>query len=135
MEEINQAILGAGWGFPPEFSLESKGIRLVRAEEDINESLYILLSTNLGERVMQPNYGCNLNDLIFENLSPSVISAIKEVIRVSILYNEPRIRLENLDIVLVEPNRGLVKIILDYIIISSNTRFNFVFPFYLQESA
>jgi len=134
MEEINQAILGTGWGFPPEFSLESKGIRLVRAEEDIKESLHILLSTNLGERVMQPNYGCNLNDLIFENLSPSVISAIKEVIRVSILYNEPRIRLENLDIVLVEPNRGLVKIILDYIIISSNTRFNFVFPFYLQES-
>ncbi|OUL35157.1 GPW/gp25 family protein [Nostoc sp. 106C] len=131
----SKAYLGTGWGFPPTFERGSKGIRLVSAEDDICESLQILLSTSLGERVMQPTYGCNLQDLLFEPFSPTVASSVKELIRIAILYHEPRILLNQLDFNLDEQLQGVVNITVDYTIISTNSRFNFVYPFYLQEGS
>ena len=71
MEKIN--FLGTGWSFPPSFNNEIASIELVSDEEDINQSLNILLSTSLGERVMQPRYGCNLEDYLFEPLSITIL--------------------------------------------------------------
>jgi phage baseplate assembly protein W len=133
MEENSKAYLGTGWGFPPTFDKAAKRVKLVSAEEDICESLKILLSTSLGERVMQPNYGCNLQELLFEPLSPTVASNIKELIRTAILYHEPRIRLNRLELNLDRQVQGVVNISVDYTIISTNSRFNFVYPFYSQE--
>ncbi|BAY90658.1 MULTISPECIES: GPW/gp25 family protein [unclassified Tolypothrix] len=133
MDENDNAFLGTGWGFPPQFNKVSRSVRLVSAEEDINESLKILLTTSLGERVMQPTYGCNLEDLLFEPLSPTVASNIKELVRIAIVYHEPRIRLERLDLNLDDQLQGVINITVDYIIITTNSRFNFVYPFYLQE--
>ncbi|WP_038025939.1 GPW/gp25 family protein [Synechococcus sp. PCC 7336] len=127
--------LGTGWSFPPSFDRPAKAVRMVSAEDDICESLRILLSTSLGERVMQPDYGCNLQELLFEPLSPTVSSTIKELIRSAIIYHEPRIKLERLDLELSAQVEGLVDITIDYIIRSTNSRFSFVFPFYLQEGA
>ena len=147
MDDESNAYLGTGWGFPPTFEKKARSVRLVSAEDDIRESLQILLSTNLGERVMQPNYGCNLQDLLFESLSPTVASNIKELVRTAILYYEPRIRLNKLDIqqgisdrqnpsaVNEADAQGLIQIIVDCSIISTNSRFNFVYPFYLQEGS
>lgn len=131
----NKAYLGTGWGFPPTFERGTKGIKLVSAEDDIRESLQILLSTSLGERVMQPNYGCNLRDLLFEPFSPTVASNVRELIRIAILYYEPRILLNQVDFNLDEQLQGVVNITVDYTIISTNSRFNFVYPFYLQEGS
>ena len=133
MEENSKAYLGTGWGFPPTFDKAAKRVKLVSAEEDICESLKILLSTSLGERVMQPTYGCNLQELLFEPLSPTVASNIKELIRTAILYHEPRIRLNRLELNLDRQVQGVVNISVDYTIISTNSRFNFVYPFYSQE--
>ena len=133
MENNDKAYLGTGWGFPPTFSKKSQSVGLVRAEDDIRESLQILLSTSQGERVMQPTYGCNLQDLLFEPLSPTVASNIKELIRIAILYHEPRILLNRLDLNSDEQLSGVVNITVDYTIISTNSRFSFVYPFYLQE--
>lgn len=133
MAENSKAYLGTGWGFPPTFNKGTRSVKLVSEEEDICESLHILLSTSLGERVMQPNYGCNLTELIFEPLSPTVTSNIKELIRTAIIYNEPRIRVNRLDINFNQEIEGLVNIVVDYTIISTNSRFNFVYPFYSQE--
>ena len=135
MEENSKAYLGTGWGFPPTFDKAAKRVKLVSAEQDICESLRILLSTSLGERVMQPTYGCNLQELLFEPLSPTVASNIKELVRTAILYHEPRIFLNNLELEQTprEEMNGLINIIVDYTIISTNSRFNFVYPFYLQE--
>lgn len=82
---------------------------------------------------MQPTYGCNLQELLFEPLSPTVASNIKELVRTAILYHEPRIRLEQLDLSLESAIEGVVRITVDYTIISTNSRFSFVYPFYLQE--
>ena len=133
MEENSKAYLGTGWGFPPTFDKKAKTVRLVSAEDDICESLKILLSTSLGERVMQPTYGCNLQELLFEPLSATVASNIKELIRTAILYHEPRIRLNRLELNLDSQVEGVVNISVDYTIISTNSRFNFVYDFYLQE--
>lgn len=129
----SQAYLGTGWSFPPAFT-KGGGVALVSAEADIQQSLQILLSTGLGERVLQPTYGCDLTELLFEPLSPTVASNIKELVRVAILYHEPRIRLNALDLTLTDA-QGVVLIEVDYTIISTNSRFSFVYPFYLQEAA
>lgn len=135
MNEDRKAYLGTGWSFPPTFDREARRTRLVSAEEDINQSLQILLSTSLGERVMQPSYGCDLSDLLFEALTPTVASGIKERVRTAILYHEPRIRVNRLDLSLDDQLQGVVLIEVDYIVISTNSRFNSVYPFYIQEGS
>lgn len=134
MENSDQAFLGTGWKFPPTFERGSGNVQLVSAEEDICESLQILLSTFLGERVMQPTYGCNLQDFVFEPLSPTIASSIKEQLRTSILYHEPRIILNSLELSLDEQLQGRVLLTIDYTIPNTNSRFNLVYPFYLEES-
>lgn len=128
----SKAYLGTGWAFPPTFS-KPDGAQLVRAEDDICQSLQILLSTRLGERIMQPTYGCNLEELLFETFNPTVSSNIKELVRTAILYHEPRIRLNRLDLSPDPDMQGVVLITVYYTIISTNSRFSFVYPFYLNE--
>lgn len=135
MEDTSKAYLGTGWFFPPTFDQASRSVQLVSAEDDIWQSLYILLSTMLGERVMQPTYGCNLEELLFESLSPNVVSNMKELIRTAILYHEPRIRLERLDLSLSDSLQGVLNIAVDYTILSTNSRFSLVYPFYLREGS
>jgi len=133
MEDTGKAYLGTGWSFPPTFDKASRSVELVSAEDDIWQSLYILLSTSLGERVMQPTYGCNLTELLFETLSPNVASNIKELIRTAIVYHEPRIRLNQIDLSLSQELEGVVNIAVDYTILSTNSRFSLVYPFYIRE--
>lgn len=125
------SLLGTGWQFPPSFSRES-GVHMAADEEDIRQSLHILLSTEVGERVMQPTYGCNMKRLVFEPLNTSLQTYMKHIINTAILYFEPRIILNNVHL---EPvvNEGRIDITLDYTIATTNTRHNYVYPFYKQE--
>lgn len=133
MDETGKAYLGTGWSFPPTFDKASRSVELVSAEDDIWQSLYILVSTSRGERVMQPTYGCNLQELLFETLTPNVASNIKELIRTAIVYHEPRIRLNQIDLSLSQELEGVVNIAVDYTILSTNSRFSLVYPFYIRE--
>lgn len=125
------SFLGTGWGFPPTFTRQN-GVQTVADEEDIRQSLQILLSTEVGERVMQPKYGCNMTRLVFEPLDTSLQAYMKDLIRTAILYFEPRIILNNLTL---EPdvNEGRIDVHLDYTIATTNTRHNYVYPFYKEE--
>jgi phage baseplate assembly protein W len=127
-----KAFLGRGWAFPPEFSAATGTVVMVQHEEDIWQSLQILFSTSLTERVLQPDYGCNLEDYIFDPLSASRLSFLEELIRKDISLFEPRIKLERLGIQPMELE-GRLDITLTYIVRSTNTRFNRVYPFYKQE--
>ena len=62
-----QSFLGTGWSFPPEFQKENNTVKMLTDEDDIKSSLEILLSTRLGERIMVPGYGCNLDELLFKS--------------------------------------------------------------------
>jgi phage baseplate assembly protein W len=137
MENSNNSFLGKGWAFPPTFSKVTGTVDMVSDEEDIRQSLNILLSTSLGERVMQPDYGCNLNDYIFESLNSTTIGYIKERVANSILYYEPRIVVEQLDVTSegsVDNLEGRFLINITYSIPGTNSRFNYVYPFYQNEA-
>jgi len=126
------SFLGTGWSFPPTFSKAQKGVQMITEEEDIQSSLRILLGTRVGERIMQPKYGCNLERLLFEPLDTTLTAYMKDLIKTSILYFEPRIILR--DIVLTpNQNEGMILITIIYTVAGTNTRSNFVYPFYLQE--
>jgi len=103
-------------------------------EADIHDSLALLLSTRVGERVMQPDYGCNLDRLLFEPLDTGLQTYMQDLIGTAILYFEPRIILEQLTLTLRQ-NEGRVDIDLEYRIAATNTRRNFVYPFYLAEGS
>ncbi len=128
----NMPFLGIGWGFPPTFGKNIKSVEMISDEVDINSSLEILLSTDLGERIMQPTYGCDLRRLLFEPLDTSLKAYIKNLIKTAILYFEPRIRLEKISLE-AKPNHGIIEITLEYTIRTTNSRYNFVYPFYLNE--
>ena len=126
----DRGFLGTGWGFPPTFDKATQTVLMVSEQADIEESLTILLSTTIGERVMQPRYGCNLKQFVFEPLNTSVEAQIKKLVEDAILYFEPRIDLDNISL---NSEQGNLDIIVTYIIRSTNSRSNFVYPFYRQE--
>lgn len=132
MEEFN-SFLGTGWSFPPTFDHDSKSVRTSTDTQDIDESLKILLSTRLGERIMQPEYGCNLEDLLFSPLDLTLKTVVSEQIKTAILYHEPRIDVEKISYSESNDLEGILLIQIDYLIRSTNSRKNLVFPFYKEE--
>ncbi len=131
----DKAFMGQGWGFPPAFNSKSKEVELVSEEEDIQQSLAILLSTRPGERIMRPKYGCNLDIILFEPLSTTLITRVSDQIKTSILFYEPRIDLKKVEINTENSNEGVIFIKITYTVRSTNSRFNFVYPFYLEEGS
>ncbi|MBD8489282.1 GPW/gp25 family protein [Echinicola sp. CAU 1574] len=130
---FDQSFLGTGWSFPPEFNRPKRGVVMTSNEIDIQKSLEILLSTKLGERIMLPSYGCNLDELLFKPLDLTLRTYISELIRKAILYHEPRIDVLKIDLSESDEFEGKVLIHINYIIRSTNSRKNMVFPFYKEE--
>lgn len=137
MDKSFKSFLGTGWSFPPEFNPESGAAEMVNGAEDIEQSLNILLSTSLGERVMQPQYGCDLNDYVFEALNSSTIGYLKDRVSNAILFYEPRIKAERIEVTasdsfdLIE---GRFTISVEYSIPGTNSRFNYVYDYYKNEA-
>ena len=130
-----RAYLGRGWSFPPTFDRTVLGVRMLEHEADIASSLVLLLSTSVGERVMAPQYGCNLDELAFENLDTRMRTLMADKVESAILYHEPRIVLERVEVV-DDPDavlEGRVLIGVTYRVKTTNSRFNFVFPYYRDE--
>jgi phage baseplate assembly protein W len=130
----DQSFLGTGWSFPPTFTKGGANVELVSGPEDIHQSLQILLSTQLGERVMQDEFGCDMNYLLFEEIDQSLVNTVTSMVTDAILYHEPRIALENLDVSESPAQQGLLLISIEYTVRSTNSRFNMVYPFYINEA-
>ena len=133
MSKILKSFLGTGWGFPPQFSNTDGQAALLSDAEDIQSSLEILLSTRQGERVMRPDYGCNLDELVFESLTTTFETYIKDLIATAILYHEPRIEVNMITLDDSGELEGRIIISIDYTIRSTNSRYNFVYPFYKKQ--
>ncbi len=129
------SFLGIGWRFPPAFDARDKAAVMVAAEEDVRESILILLSTEPGERVMQPSYGCGLRHLVFESIDQSRITEIKDVVAKAVLFFEPRVTLESVQVDDSDLFEGLLRIHLEYTIRTTNNRYNLVYPFYTLEAS
>ncbi len=124
--------LGRGWSFPPRF--EAGTVVMSEDEQDIHESLQILFGTRPGERFLQPKFGLDMSELLFEPLSTTLRNLLEDRIRVALLVYEARIVVHEL---LVDDSRsfeGLLLIQLNYSVRSTNARFNLVYPYYLGDA-
>jgi phage baseplate assembly protein W len=131
---VNKDFLGTGWSFPPTFSRLNFTVDMVRDDDDIHESLWILFSTRLGERIMVPQYGSGLWRTVFRTMTTTLMSQMKAMVQQAILNWEPRI---DVDEIHVQPDatvEGLVLINVVYTVRKTNTRSNLVYPFYLTEA-
>jgi hypothetical protein len=129
------SFLGTGWGFPPTFDRIANKAILSSDETDIKQSLEILLSTRLGERVMLPEYGCALDEMLFEPLTTTLKTYMRELIRTAILRFEPRIELLDVNLDDSGELEGRVLITVEFRIRATNTRSNLVFPYYKNEAS
>ena len=130
-----QSFLGTGWGFPPAFGRGGATVVMVSDNQDIEQSLQILLATRLGERVMQDTYGCDLHDMVFEEMDQVLVNNMTRTVSDAILFHEPRIVLDSLDVSESASIQGLLLISIGYTVRKTNSRFNMVYPFYLNEAS
>jgi phage baseplate assembly protein W len=130
----DQQFLGKGWGFPVTFGNQGRTVAVAEAEEDIRQSLEILLSTRVGERVLNPTFGWKRDALVFEPLSTSFAAYVTREIETAILFFESRITLNQVAFDTAPDQEGLILIRLDYTVRTTNTRTNLVYPFYVDQA-
>ena len=130
----NSDFLGKGWAFPPAFFAGGSELSMAEGEEDIRQSLWILLTTSLDERVMEPEYGTDLKAFLFEEMDQSLINLIRTEVENTILNHEPRIEVEEVRVEEGKEN-GLLYITVEYLISATNNRYNITYPFYLNEAS
>jgi phage baseplate assembly protein W len=141
--------LGRGWSFPPAFGLH--GVAMSAHEVKVAEAIRIILGTARGERVMRPDFGCGIHELVFEAANESTLALIRAAVREALILWEPRVEL--LDVwIEAAPGRalrvnmaqdgrlqpagardGTLIIGIDYRVRTTNNEFNLVYPFYLQK--
>ncbi len=129
----DRSFLGVGWSFPPTFRREFYGVEMLVEEADVRSSLGIILSTITGERVMLPTFGANLQPYVFEPMNVPNIAMIEKIVHDALVYHEPRIIVGDINSTPDEAN-GVLLIDISYTIITTNTRYNYVFPFYVNEA-
>jgi phage baseplate assembly protein W len=124
--------LGKGWSFPVNVGNDGR-LRLTSEEEVIRTSIFLILSTAPGERLMRPDFGCGVHDLVFEANTSALRGAVQSRVNDALVRWEPRI--DVLDVrVDTNPQAGHQLLIrIDYRIRANNALFNLVYPFFLQE--
>jgi phage baseplate assembly protein W len=125
-----KAFLGRGWAFP--VAVAEGRIAAAEYEEDIRQAIRIILDTDPGERVMRPDFGAGLRALLFEPINTTTIALARHRVEQALVLWEPRIDNIGVD-VRPEPKRGLLHIGVRYRVRKTNTFYNLVHPFYVQE--
>jgi len=126
--------LGRGWKFPVKVNSEGK-ITMSEYEDDIKESIWIILSTSKGERVMRPDFGCGINDFVFSSIDSSTLALIESTVREALILWEPRIEVIDVKVSTDKIKESKLIISIDYEVRRTNNQFNLVYPFYLTEGA
>ncbi len=129
---MGQAFLGAGWYFPVGKDKNSKEIALSRYEQDVRQAILIILGTAHGERLMRPDFGCGIHDFVFAPNNTHTAGMVRFHVEEALKRWEPRIDLLDVS---VEPDQSQPEVLLieiDYTIRSTDSRYNLVYPFYLE---
>lgn len=125
--------LGRGWAMPVDLDAQTGLVALVAYEEDIRQSMRIILETAPGERVMRPNFGCGINEMMFTVLDTTTMEQIRSSVEEALVRCEARIEVMAVDVDESASVRGELKIEIDYRIRKTNQTGNLVFPFYFNE--
>lgn len=133
MEQDNaKAFLGVGLKFPVQVDKNTGRMMTSFYEEDIQEAIRIILSTRKGERVRNPRFGCGIHEYMFDTMDFTTISAIRHEVEMALVLWEPRI--ENIEVsVDTREEEGVIFIEIGYVVRSTNSPFNMVLPFYINE--
>jgi phage baseplate assembly protein W len=134
MENHSKDFMGRGWAFPIGFDPITGDVNMLSGEEDIQDSLKVLFATQVGERVMQPDYGSELDSFLFMPMNKSTLTYMQSVISDAILFYEPRIVLEDVTIEPAGDTSEFLNITIRYRVSATNNRYNFVYPFYIKEA-
>ena len=130
---ISKEFLGSGWSFPVTFSAGNHQLQLTKYETNINEMIHLIMQTTLGERPFESQFGSGLQTFFFKEMRPTLQGEIREAIKTSLLNNEPRIKVLSVTVVFADLRTGLVEVAIDYMYNQTNTRHNYVYPFYIKE--
>lgn len=122
--------LGKGWKHP--VSIQDGKISLSEGEDSIRESILIILGTEKGERVMRPDFGCDLHKLVFAPNNTSTATRAIHYVEEALKKWEPRIKLNKVDADPDDEDPGRMIITIEYVVITTNTKYNLVYPFYLE---
>jgi uncharacterized protein len=128
----SRAFLGVGWAFPLALAADG-GVATAAYEEDVRESILIILGTRRGERVMRPDFGAGLDDFVFEPVSVATEAAVQKRVQEALVDWEPRIDVLSVDVNPEPPYRDRLSIAISYRVRATNTHYNLVYPFFLQE--
>lgn len=130
--EDSPSFLGRGWSFPVALD-EAGDAAMVAGEDDVRQAIRIILGTAPGERVMRPDFGAGLNELVFETMNTTTIELLKVRVEEALTRWEPRITVREVKVTPNGPADGRMDITVRYLIRASNTETNLVYPFYLTE--
>lgn len=122
---------GVGWKFPVGLGADNQ-IDTARHEEAIRQSVWMILDTAPGERVMRPRFGCDIHDLVFEVNSAGTTGLINSHVRQALLQWEPRINVQTVEVVSDDSQPDQLLIEIEYLVRTTNNRFNLVYPFYVE---
>jgi hypothetical protein len=122
--------LGTGWQIP--LALADGRLQAASEEACVEQAIWAILETAPGERVMRPEFGCAIHDLVFAAPSPTLVGQIHGAVHSALARFEPRIEVLAIDVVPDDGAPGLLRIEIDYRLRAASSRFSFVYPFYLD---
>ncbi|MBD2037663.1 GPW/gp25 family protein [Leptolyngbya sp. FACHB-321] len=130
---MRKLFLGRGLGFP--IKLNNGNLDVAEYEESVRQSIVIILGTAKGERVMRPDFGCGIYDLVFEVKTAATAGRVSQAVQEALLLFEPRIDVVDVEVIARSDETGEMLLInVTYEVRATNNVFNLVYPFYLERS-
>lgn len=128
---MTREFLGVGWHYPVEWTPQD-GVKLAKNEQSIQQAIWIILNTAPGERVMRPEFGCGIHDYVFAPNDLRTTGLIRYAVEQALIRWEPRIELEQVTVETDRKRANVMLVTIDYRVRTTDSRFNLVYPFYLQ---
>jgi phage baseplate assembly protein W len=129
---LEREFVGHGWAFPVRAGADGE-VAGAAHDEDVHQAVRIVLGTNLGERVMRPDFGAGLRALVFEPMTTTTMALVKHRVEEALIRWEPRIDVVEVRVRVQTGAESAVLVDVEYRVRATNTFYNLVYPFYLLE--
>ena len=133
LDIVQKEFLGSGWAFPVTFSRGNNQLELTQYEDNINNSIDIIMKTYRGQRPFENQFGSGMQRFFFQKMNETMKGDIQQTVKSALLENEPRITVMDVTVEYTDMLNGLIEVRIDYIYNQTNTRHNYVYPFYVNE--
>ena len=132
LELSTDDLRGTGWAFP--VRVGAGAIEAVSGDEDVRQSIHLILATAKGERVMRPDFGCGIHDLVFAAVSTQLIARVRREVEDALRTYEARIEVLRVAVATGGLAMGRLDVEIDYRMRTTNQTGNYVYPFYFREA-